>query len=85
MILEAGIIFHSILIGITLVVTDDVYFITLFIVIVFHQFFEGLALSSRIISITNASLSTKLVMALMFALITLLNGNWYRCFEQIQR
>ena len=38
MILEAGIIFHSILIGITLVVTDDVYFITLFIVIVFHQF-----------------------------------------------
>lgn len=70
MILEAGIIFHSILIGITLVVTDDVYFITLFIVIVFHQFFEGLALSSRIISITNASLSTKLVMALMFALIT---------------
>ena len=70
MILEAGIIFHSILIGITLVVTDDVYFYYLVYCYCFPSVFEGLALSSRNISITNASLSTKLVMALMFALIT---------------
>lgn len=35
-------------IGVTLVVAGDSFFITLFIVIVFHQFFEGLALGSRI-------------------------------------
>ncbi|CRK11202.1 Zinc-regulated transporter 2 like protein [Verticillium longisporum] len=48
MVLEAGILFHSILIGITLVVTGDSFFRTLFIVIIFHQMFEGLALGSRI-------------------------------------
>lgn len=35
-------------IGVTLVVAGDSFFLTLFIVIVFHQFFEGLALGSRI-------------------------------------
>ncbi|KAM0327155.1 hypothetical protein ACHAQA_006286 [Verticillium albo-atrum] len=48
MVLEAGILFHSILIGITLVVAGDSFFKTLFIVIIFHQVFEGLALGSRI-------------------------------------
>lgn len=38
----------SLVIGVTLVVSGDSFFITLFIVIVFHQFFEGLALGSRI-------------------------------------
>jgi len=47
-VLEAGIVFHSFLIGLTLVVSGDSFFITLFIVIVFHQFFEGLALGTRI-------------------------------------
>ncbi|CAI5759404.1 unnamed protein product [Candida verbasci] len=70
MLLEAGIVFHSILIGITLAVTGDTYFITLFIVIVFHQFFEGLALGSRIIELDQCKLLTKLIMALVFALIT---------------
>ncbi|KAI5965966.1 ZRT1 [Candida pseudojiufengensis] len=67
--LEAGIVFHSILIGITLVVAADTYFITLFIVIVFHQFFEGLALGSRII-ILNTSVWTKMLMAFIFAITT---------------
>ncbi|KAK8025796.1 ZIP Zinc transporter [Apiospora arundinis] len=48
LILEAGIIFHSILIGLTLVVAGDSFFITLFIVILFHQMFEGIALGTRI-------------------------------------
>ncbi|KAI1099491.1 Zip-domain-containing protein [Jackrogersella minutella] len=50
-VLEAGIIFHSLLIGITLVVSGDSFFITLFIVILFHQMFEGLALGTRIASV----------------------------------
>lgn len=48
LIMEAGIIFHSVLIGLTLVVAGDSFYQTLLVVIVFHQFFEGLALGARI-------------------------------------
>ena len=47
-VLEAGVIFHSLLIGLTLVVAGDSFFLTLFAVIVFHQMFEGVALGTRI-------------------------------------
>ncbi|KAK4151064.1 ZIP zinc transporter-domain-containing protein [Chaetomidium leptoderma] len=47
-VLEIGVIFHSLLIGLTLVVAGDSFFLTLFAVIVFHQMFEGLALGTRI-------------------------------------
>jgi zinc transporter 1/2/3 len=47
-VLEAGVIFHSLLIGLTLVVSGDSFFLTLFAVIVFHQMFEGMALGTRI-------------------------------------
>lgn len=40
-------------IGLTLVVAGDTFLITLFIVILFHQMFEGIALGSRIASIGN--------------------------------
>ncbi|KAK0745595.1 ZIP zinc transporter-domain-containing protein [Schizothecium vesticola] len=50
-VLEAGVIFHSLLIGLTLVVAGDSFFITLFVVIVFHQMFEGIALGTRIASL----------------------------------
>ncbi|KAG2734367.1 hypothetical protein G9P44_002373 [Scheffersomyces stipitis] len=69
-IMEAGIIFHSVLIGVTLVVAGDSYFITLFIVILFHQVFEGLALGARIAEIDNANIVTKMIMAGLFAVIT---------------
>ncbi|UPK97378.1 hypothetical protein LCI18_008313 [Fusarium solani-melongenae] len=46
-ILEFGIIFHSILIGITLAVSGEEFTI-LYIVLVFHQTFEGLGLGSRL-------------------------------------
>ncbi|TFK51936.1 ZIP-like iron-zinc transporter [Heliocybe sulcata] len=46
MILEFGIVLHSVLIGMTLAVDES--FITLFIVIIFHQLFEGLGLGSRL-------------------------------------
>lgn len=38
-------------IGLTLVVAGDSFFITLFIVILFHQMFEGIALGTRIASV----------------------------------
>ncbi|CAI9629628.1 zip-domain-containing protein [Alternaria burnsii] len=70
--LEAGIIFHSILIGITLVVASDGFFITLFIVILFHQMFEGIALGTCIAELPKAAAGTaqKLLMCGTFALIT---------------
>ena len=46
-ILEFGIIFHSVFIGLTLAVSGD-EFVTLFIVLVFHQTFEGLGLGARL-------------------------------------
>ncbi|KAK6074414.1 plasma membrane low affinity zinc ion [Seiridium cupressi] len=46
-ILEFGVIFHSIFIGLTLAVAGD-EFVVLYIVLVFHQMFEGLGLGSRL-------------------------------------
>ena len=46
-ILEFGVIFHSIFIGLTLAVAGD-EFTTLYVVLVFHQTFEGLGLGSRL-------------------------------------
>ncbi|CCE62738.1 hypothetical protein TPHA_0D00970 [Tetrapisispora phaffii CBS 4417] len=47
LILEFGVIFHSIFVGLSLAVSGD-EFKTLFVVIIFHQMFEGLGLGSRI-------------------------------------
>lgn len=68
--LEAGIIFHSVLIGVTTVVAGDSYYITLFIVVIFHQAFEGVALGSRIAKLTNASVWTKIFMGSCYAITT---------------
>ncbi|KAF2436936.1 Zip-domain-containing protein [Tothia fuscella] len=71
-VLEAGLIFHSVLIGVTLVVSGDTFFLTLFAVIFFHQIFEGIALGTRIgeIPSSQASLPMKLLMSAGFALST---------------
>ncbi|KAF3893997.1 Zinc-regulated transporter [Trichophyton interdigitale] len=68
--MEAGIVFHSVILGVTLVVSGDSGYTPLFIVIIFHQMFEGLALGSRIADLANTNISTKLVMSSIFALIT---------------
>ena len=47
LILEFGVIFHSIFVGLTLAVAGQ-EFNTLYIVLVFHQTFEGLGLGSRL-------------------------------------
>lgn len=45
-VLEFGVVLHSIIIGLTLAVNDN--FVILFVVIIFHQMFEGLGLGSRL-------------------------------------
>jgi zinc transporter 1/2/3 len=69
-VMEAGILFHSILIGLTLVVSSDRFFRTLLIVIVFHQFFEGLALGARIALLPGKIFPSKFLMCIAFTLIT---------------
>ncbi|KAJ5681990.1 uncharacterized protein N7477_001930 [Penicillium maclennaniae] len=70
LVMEAGVLFHSILIGLTLVVAGDSFYKTLLVVIVFHQFFEGLALGARIATLPGAIFPSKAIMAGTFALIT---------------
>jgi zinc transporter 1/2/3 len=86
LILEAGIVFHSIcasasprdvslmltviaVIGLTLVVAGDSFFRTLFVVVLFHQMFEGIALGTRIAAL-RVNLLPKVLMAGLFAVIT---------------
>ncbi|KZT58773.1 Zinc/iron permease [Calocera cornea HHB12733] len=47
-ILEFGVIFHSLIIGLTLATSGPDEFNTLFVVIIFHQMFEGLGLGTRL-------------------------------------
>ncbi|KAI5262142.1 ZIP zinc/iron transport family [Aureobasidium subglaciale] len=49
-ILEFGVIFHSIFIGLTLAVSGP-EFATLYVVLVFHQSFEGLGLGTRLAAV----------------------------------
>lgn len=58
LLLEAGILFHSIFIGIALSVSLPPAFYILLVAISFHQTFEGLALGSRIAAATSSLPST---------------------------
>ncbi|ORX36144.1 ZIP zinc transporter-domain-containing protein [Kockovaella imperatae] len=66
LLLEAGIIFHSIMIGVTLGASSGDGWTTLLIVIVFHQFFEGSALGVRIALLSWLSKWKTLSMGLAF-------------------
>ncbi|KAI1315680.1 hypothetical protein EDD11_000454 [Mortierella claussenii] len=70
-ILELGIALHSVIIGVTLATTIGAAFVSLLIALLFHQFFEGVALGGRIASLKldRTSLSPWLLSA-WFALST---------------
>lgn len=53
LLLEAGILFHSVFIGMALSVATGTSFLVLLVAISFHQTFEGLALGSRIAAISS--------------------------------
>ena len=70
-ILEFGVVFHSIFVGLTLAVAGD-EFKTLYVVLVFHQTFEGLGLGSRL-AVTpwpKNRLWTPYILALAYGLST---------------
>ncbi|SJX63352.1 related to ZRT2-Zinc transporter II [Sporisorium reilianum f. sp. reilianum] len=68
--IEAGIIFHSILIGVMLGVATGAGFVALLITITFHQLFEGLALGSRLSLLLWKRTAYKVAMASAFVLTT---------------
>lgn len=70
-ILEFGIIFHSVFIGLTLAVSGA-EFTTLYIVLVFHQTFEGLGLGSRLALIPwpNSKRFTPYILGLAYGIST---------------
>ena len=74
LLLEAGILFHSIFIGMAVSVATGTEFIVLLIAISFHQTFEGLALGSRISalipSLFHASSPKPWLMALAYGTTT---------------
>ncbi|KAF2858346.1 Zip-domain-containing protein [Piedraia hortae CBS 480.64] len=71
LLLEAGILFHSVFIGMALSVSTGSAFVVLLFAISFHQTFEGLALGSRIAAIAFDPSSFKpWVMCLMYGITT---------------
>ncbi|KAJ5748486.1 uncharacterized protein N7511_010182 [Penicillium nucicola] len=70
-ILEFGIIFHSIFIGLTLAVSGA-EFTTLYIVLVFHQTFEGLGLGARLATVPwpKSKRLTPYILGLCFGIST---------------
>ncbi|KAG0175542.1 high-affinity Zn(2+) transporter zrt1 [Apophysomyces sp. BC1034] len=70
LILELGILMHSIIIGITLGTIGTGEFNTLLIALVFHQFFEGIALGTRINDLNCKSWVKPIVMGLLFIITT---------------
>ncbi|KAJ7106567.1 Zinc/iron permease [Mycena epipterygia] len=73
MVLELGILLHSLVIGLTLALTSGGDFTSLLTAIIFHQLFEGLSLGIRIAALPDAKarrdwFSTTL--SLLFALTT---------------
>ncbi|UNI23144.1 hypothetical protein JDV02_008980 [Purpureocillium takamizusanense] len=68
--LEMGILFHSVFIGMALSVSVGTDFIVLLIAIIFHQTFEGLALGSRIATVAWGNKWEPWIMALLYGCTT---------------
>lgn len=70
-VLEFGVVFHSVFVGLSLAVAGD-EFKTLFCVLIFHQMFEGLGLGTRIAETPwdEKSRLTPWLLALCFSLST---------------
>lgn len=68
-ILEFGVIFHSVFVGLTLGVVSKDQFKVLFVVLVFHQLFEGLGCGTRIAEVEFSG-KIKFVFGVMYTLTT---------------
>lgn len=69
-ILEFGIALHSVIIGLTIGVTDAQSFTSLLIATSFHQMFDGIALATTALEAGFKSKTQPILMALMYTLTT---------------
>jgi zinc transporter 1/2/3 len=69
-ILESGILFHSVIIGLTLGVTPDTEFRVLLLAVGFHQLFEGMALGVMISNLDLKFTTKFFVLGLLYPLTT---------------
>ncbi|ORX61649.1 ZIP zinc/iron transport family [Hesseltinella vesiculosa] len=69
-ILELGIVMHSVIIGITLANTGADEFLSLLIALVFHQFFEGIALGTRVNGMHGDGWARPVIMGLFYIIMT---------------
>ncbi|KAI6018623.1 Zinc/iron permease [Pisolithus microcarpus] len=58
LVLQLGIMIHSLVIGLTLAIKTGSDFASLLVAVIFHQFFEGLSLGIRIASLPSSSSSS---------------------------
>ncbi|KAI8374123.1 ZIP zinc transporter-domain-containing protein [Radiomyces spectabilis] len=70
LVLEFGIVMHSIIIGITLGTVPNASFTILLIALVFHQFFEGIALGTRVNELNCKTWLKPIIMGLLFIVMT---------------
>ncbi|KAL5480491.1 hypothetical protein ACEPAI_1761 [Sanghuangporus weigelae] len=73
LVLQAGIMLHSLIIGLTLSIKSGPEYTSLVIAIAFHQLFEGLSLGVRLAALVFSSeqgrmLTTPIILAIIFAL-----------------
>ncbi|KAI8971253.1 ZIP zinc transporter-domain-containing protein [Pilobolus umbonatus] len=69
-ILELGIVMHSVIIGIALANIENAEFISLLIALVFHQFFEGMALGTRLNELHYSTWIKACLMGLLYIIMT---------------
>lgn len=67
LLLEAGILFHSVFIGLSISLSTGTTFIALMVAISFHQIFEGLALGARIAAVASFRVSNPKPWVMSFA------------------
>ncbi|KIJ47923.1 hypothetical protein M422DRAFT_28711 [Sphaerobolus stellatus SS14] len=71
LVLQLGIMIHSVVIGLTLSITAGANFTTLFTAVIFHQLFEGLSLGIRISSLPSGSRGSRLLPAILCLLFAI--------------
>ncbi|KAG2121588.1 zinc iron permease [Suillus clintonianus] len=65
LVLQLGIMIHSVVIGLTLAITQGSEFASLLVAIIFHQLFEGLSLGIRIASLPSSGDGINKYMAIL--------------------
>ncbi|SPO39877.1 uncharacterized protein PSFLO_05358 [Pseudozyma flocculosa] len=71
MVIEGGIVFHSVMVGLGLGTSSDAGFVPYFVAIVFHQMFDGFAIGTRMAELNfQGKRKKQIAMFLAYAFVT---------------